>query len=120
DPHDPYDPPPPFAQMYKNRLYDGEIAYADSVLADFMTYLKKKGWYDHSIVIIAGDHGEGLGEHHEDTHGAFLYDSTLHVPLIVKLPDQKRAGREVEAQVRTTDILPTLVDLLRIPAQGHF
>ena len=120
DPHDPYDPPPPFAQMYKNRLYDGEIAYADSVLADFVTYLKKKGWYDESIVIVVGDHGEGLGEHHEETHGAFLYDSTLHVPLIVKLQSQKHAGRVVEAQVRTTDILPTVVDLLRIPPPGRF
>jgi arylsulfatase A-like enzyme/Flp pilus assembly protein TadD len=120
DPHDPYDPPPPFAQMYKNRLYDGEIAYADSVLAGFVTYLKKKGWYDDSIVIVVGDHGEGLGEHHEETHGAFLYDSTLHVPLIVKLQNQKHAGRVVEAQVRTTDILPTVVDLLRIPPAGRF
>ncbi len=120
DPHDPYDPPPPFAQMYKNRLYDGEIAYADSVLADFVVYLKKKGWYDDSIVILVGDHGEGLGEHHEETHGAFLYDSTLHVPLIVKLPSQKHAGRVVEAQVRTTDILPTVVELLRIHPPGRF
>ena len=120
DPHDPYDPPPPFAQMYKDRLYDGEIAYADSVLADFVTYLKKKGWYDDAIVIVVGDHGEGLGEHHEETHGAFLYDSTLHVPLIVKLQSQKHAGGVVEAQVRTTDILPTVVDLLRIPSPGRF
>jgi choline-sulfatase len=120
DPHDPYDPPPPFAQVYKDRLYDGEIAYADSVLADFVAYLKKKGWYDDSIVIVVGDHGEGLGEHHEETHGAFLYDSTLHVPLIVKLQNQKHDGRVVDAQVRTTDILPTVVDLLRIPPPGRF
>jgi len=120
DPHDPYDPPPPFARMYENRLYDGEIAYADSVLAEFVAFLKKKGWYDDSIVILVGDHGEGLGEHHEETHGAFLYDSTLHVPLIVKLQSQKYAGRVVEAQVRTTDILPTVVDLLRIHPPGRF
>jgi choline-sulfatase len=120
DPHDPYDPPSPFAQMYKNRLYDGEIAYADSVVANFVAYLKNQGWYDNSVVIVVGDHGEGLGEHHEDTHGAFLYDSTLHVPLIVKLPRQKHAGDVVEAQVRTTDILPTVVDLLRIVPPGRF
>jgi tetratricopeptide (TPR) repeat protein len=106
--------------MYENRLYDGEIAYADSVLADFVAYLKKKGWYDDAIVILVGDHGEGLGEHHEETHGAFLYDSTLHVPLIVKLRSQKHAGRVVEAQVRTTDILPTVVDLLGIHPPGRF
>jgi len=115
DPHDPYDPPPPFSQVYKDRLYDGEIAYADSALADFLAYLKKKGWYENSVVIAVGDHGEGLGEHHEETHGIFLYDSTMHVPLIIKFRDQREAGRVVEAQVRTTDILPTVIDLLKIP-----
>jgi choline-sulfatase len=114
DPHDPYDPPPPFLQVYKDRLYDGEIAYADSALADFLAYLKKKGWYENSIVIVVGDHGEGLGEHNEETHGIFLYDSTVHVPLIIKLGGQRQAGRVVEAQVRTTDILPTVIELLKI------
>jgi len=114
DPHDPYDPPPPYSQIYKNRLYDGEIAYADSALADFLAYLKKKGWYENSIVIVVGDHGEGLGEHHEETHGIFLYDSTMHVPLIIKFRGQRWAGRVVEAQVRTTDILPTVIELLKI------
>ncbi len=114
DPHDPYDPPPPYSQIYKDRLYDGEIVYADSALADFLAYLKKKGWYENSIVIVVGDHGEGLGEHHEETHGIFLYDSTMHVPLIIKFRGQRRAGRVVEAQVRTTDILPTVIELLKI------
>ena len=114
DPHDPYDPPPPYSQIYKDRLYDGEIAYADSALAGFLAYLKKKGWYENSIVIVVGDHGEGLGEHHEETHGIFLYDSTMHVPLIIKFRGQRQAGRVVEAQVRTTDILPTVIELLKI------
>ena len=116
DPHDPYLPPPPFSVTYKDRLYDGEIAYADSALANFVSYLKKQGWYENSLVLIVGDHGEVLGEHHEDTHGIFLYDSTTHVPLIVKLPGQSDAGKVVEAQVRTTDILPTVLDLLQVPA----
>lgn len=119
DPHDPYDPPPPYSRIYKDRLYDGEIAYADSALADFLAYLKKKGWYENSIVIVVGDHGEGLGEHHEETHGIFLYDSTMHVPLIIKFRGQWQAGRVVEAQVRTTDILPTVIDLLKIPPPGR-
>jgi tetratricopeptide (TPR) repeat protein len=63
-----------------------------------------------------GDHGEGLGEHHEDTHGIFLYDSTTRVPLIVKLPNRREAGRTVEGQVRTTDIMPTILKLLGIAA----
>jgi len=115
DPHDPYEPPLPYSQTYKDRLYDGEIAYADSVLASFLGYLKKRGRYENSMIIVVGDHGEGLGEHHEDTHGIFLYDSTTHVPLIVKLPDGQSAGKVVEAQVSTLDILPTVLDALRLP-----
>src|SRR6266849_357721 len=115
DPHDPYEPPPPYSQTYKDHLYDGEIAYADSALANFVAYLKKQGWYENAVVIVVGDHGEGLGEHHEDTHGIFLYDSTTHVPLIVKWPGRGNAGKMVNAQVRTTDILPTVLDLLHVP-----
>jgi choline-sulfatase len=119
DPHDPYEPPEPFASIYKERLYDGEIAYADSALGHFLAYLKKQGWYDRALVVVVGDHGEGLGEHNEDTHGIFLYDSTTHVPLMVKLPGQEAKGREVAAQVRTTDILPTVLDLLGAKAPSR-
>jgi len=64
---------------------------------------------------VVGDHGEGLGEHHEETHGVFLYDSTLHVPLIIKLTG-RNPGRTVESQVRTTDIFPTILELVNIAA----
>lgn len=118
DPHDPYEPPPPYSQTYKDRLYDGEVAYADSALAHFVSYLKKSGRYDNAMIVVVGDHGEGLGEHHENTHGIFLYDSTTHVPLIVKLPvklaGRGNPGKAVDAQVRTIDILPTVTELLRI------
>ncbi len=116
DPHDPYEPPAPYSQIYRDHLYDGEIAYADSALANFIAYLKKHGWYENSLIVVVGDHGEGLGEHHEDTHGIFLYDSTTHVPLILKLPTRSAAGKVkvVDAQVRTTDILPTVLDLVGI------
>jgi choline-sulfatase len=116
DPHDPYEPPPPYSEVYKDRLYDGEIAYADSALGRFLAYLKKQGWYEGAMIVVVGDHGEGLGEHREDTHGIFLYDSTTHVPLIVKLPNEREAGRMVEAQVRTTDIMPTILSLVGIAA----
>ena len=111
DPHDPYEPPPPYSQTYKDHLYDGEIAYADSALAHFIAYLKQSGRYRNAIIIVVGDHGEGLGEHHEDTHGIFLYDSTTHVPLIVKLPGAAHAAAVVQAQVRTVDIVPTILEL---------
>jgi choline-sulfatase len=116
DPHDPYEPPLPYSQIYKDHLYDGEIAYADSALAHFITYLKRSGMYGNSVIVVVGDHGEGLGEHHEDTHGIFLYDSTTHVPLIVKLPGGLSAGTIVAAQVRTLDIMPTLLELAGAPA----
>jgi choline-sulfatase len=119
DPHDPYEPPPPYSEIYRDRLYDGEIAYADSAFGQFISYLKRQGWYDNAVVIVVGDHGEGLGEHHELTHGIFLYDSTTHVPLIIKLPKRQAAGKQVEAQVRTTDILPTVLGLLGIEAPAH-
>jgi choline-sulfatase len=116
DPHDPYEPPPPYSQIYKDLLYDGEIAYADSALAHFIGYLKRTGKFRGSVIVVVGDHGEGLGEHHEDTHGIFLYDSTTHVPLIVKLPGGRSASTVVTAQVRTLDIMPTLLELASAPA----
>src|SRR5258707_9262795 len=119
DPHDPYEPPPPYSEVYKDRLYDGEIAYADSALGHFLAYLKKQGWYEGAMIVVVGDHGEGLGEHHEDTHGIFLYDSTTHVPLIVKLPNGREASRTVETQAPTTDIMPTILRLLRISAPAN-
>ena len=67
------------------------------------------------MLIVVGDHGEGLGEHHEETHGIFLYDATTHVPLIIKLPESTAAGKVVAAQVRTLDILPTVLDFLNAP-----
>jgi arylsulfatase A-like enzyme len=114
DPHDPYEPPPPYSLTYKERLYDGEIAYADSALGKFLTYLKAHNWCQNAIIVVVGDHGEGLGEHREETHGIFLYDSTIHVPLIFKLPARSSAATVVDAQVRTTDILPTVLDLVGI------
>src|SRR5450755_535866 len=120
DPHDPYEPPPPFAGKYQDHLYDGEIAYADSAVANWIAFLKKAGAYDNAIIIVSGDHGEGLGEHGEDTHGLFLYDSTLHVPLLVKMPaGSARHGVVVEAQVRTTDILPTILSVTNVAAPAE-
>src|SRR6202142_137515 len=69
DPHDPYEPPAPFSEKYKDHLYDGEIAYADSAVAHWIAFLKKAGVYDNAIIVVTGVHGEGLGDHGEDTHG---------------------------------------------------
>lgn len=123
DPHDPYDPPSPYDHQYAGRPYDGEIAYADSALGVFISFLKTLNLYDQSVIVVVGDHGEGLGEHGEQTHGIFLYDSTSHVPLILKLPRMLPTGTAPHsvvsgAQVRTLDIFPTILDLegVRPPA----
>jgi len=127
DPHDPYDPPPAYRQPYVGHLYYGEIAYADSALGHFVSFLKEQGLYDSSLVIVVGDHGEGLGDHGEQTHGIFLYDATTHVPLILK-PPRWAPGQEgpipgpalvVGAQVRTIDILPTVLELEGIEPAHH-
>lgn len=120
DPHDPYEPPAPFDAQYRGRPYDGEIAYADSVLGQFLAFLDRNRWYRDALIIVVADHGEGLGEHQEDTHGIFLYDATLHVPLIVKLPGGQSAGEELGNQVRTTDILPTVLEAAGFPASAEF
>ncbi len=123
DPHDPYEPPPPFSEKYKDHLYDGEIAYADSALARWIAFLKKAGVYDNAIIVVTGDHGEGLGEHGEETHGLFLYDSTLHIPLILKMPLKTGGGAPhgtvIDAQVRTTDILPTILSATGVAAPAE-
>ena len=109
DPHDPYDPPQPFKTRYAAQPYDGEIAYADSVVGKFLAQLKASGLYDRAMIAVVADHGESLGAHGEDTHGVFLYDDTIHVPLVIKLPGGAVAGKRIENRVELTDIAPTLL-----------
>jgi choline-sulfatase len=114
DPHLPYAPPPPFDKKYASP-YDGEVAYTDVYVGKLLELLKEKGLEKNTLFVVASDHGEGLGQHGEDTHGIFLYDSTLKIPLLFYCPGVIPAGIEVRAQVRTTDIVPTILDLLKIP-----
>ena len=86
DPHYPYRPPAPYSEQYKDRLYDGEIAFADAQVGRLVEFLKNKGLYRNTLIILSGDHGESLGEHGEKTHGFFIYNATLHVLLIIHLP----------------------------------
>ena len=95
DPHDPYDPPEPYKTRYAKAPYDGEIAYVDSVMGKFLRQLKASGVYDDTLVALTADHGESLGAHGEDTHGIFVYDETIHVPLVIKLPRGQFAGKTV-------------------------
>ncbi|MFB3922943.1 MAG: sulfatase-like hydrolase/transferase [Terriglobia bacterium] len=114
DPHAPYNPPEPFRTRFVGRRYDGEIAYADSQLARVFQFLRSDGLYDRTLIALMSDHGESLGEHGEDEHGFFIYNSTLHVPLIFKLPSGAAAPRVVHHQVALIDVAPTLLDLLHM------
>jgi arylsulfatase A-like enzyme/Flp pilus assembly protein TadD len=109
DAHDPYDPPEPYKTRYKAQPYDGEIAYADSAVGGFLDVLRKHGLYDGTLIAVMADHGESLGAHGENTHGVFLYDETLHVPLLFKLPASRDAGKRVETRAGLVDVLPTIL-----------
>ena len=113
DPHFPYVPPEPYATRFKDRPYDGEIAFVDAQLGRIMEVFKRKGTT--LYVAVAGDHGESLGEHGEDGHGVFLYEATQHVPLILNGPGIP-PGSTVDAAVGLVDVAPTLLDLLKLPA----
>ena len=112
DPHSPYDPPEPYRTEYRSNPYDGEIAYADHELGRLIAWLKESQVYERTAIVVLSDHGESLGEHGEDEHGFFVYNSTLHVPLIVKPPAGRgfRASR-VSRPVETTAVPPTLLGL---------
>lgn len=119
DPHTPYEPPEPFRSRHGPRglagLYDGEIAFADQQLGRCLSWLQEHGLEDRTVVVVMGDHGEALGNHGEASHGYFVYDDTLHVPLIVATPFASLRGVRVAAQVSSVDVLPTLFELLGIP-----
>jgi len=115
DPHSPYDPPAPFARGSSHAAYRGEVEYTDGELGKFISFLKEKGIYDRSLIVVAADHGEGLGDHNEDGHGMFLYETTVHVPLIIRAP-KPFARRTVTETVELVDVAPTLLELLGVPA----
>ena len=107
EPHSPYTPPEPFKSRYPN-AYDGEIAHVDQLVGETLQFLRDKGIYDDSLIILVSDHGEGLGDHGEEEHGIFLYREAIHVPLIVKLPRSAKKGAEVTAPVQLADLFPTI------------
>jgi arylsulfatase A-like enzyme/Tfp pilus assembly protein PilF len=109
DAHDPYDPPEPYKTRYASQPYDGEIAYADSAVGTLLNALRKHGLYDETMIAVMADHGESLGAHGENTHGIFLYDETLHVPLLIKLPLNRAAGKHIETRVGLVDVAPTIL-----------
>jgi len=114
DPHNIYRPPEPFAGQYPDNPYDGEIAYVDSEIGSLIEMLKITGYYEDTIIVLTSDHGEGLKEHDEYTHGLLVYDSTLHVPLIISNPRLIKSPMAIKDPVSLIDVMPTLLDILNI------
>lgn len=112
DPHSPYDPPEPFKTQYKDHLYEGEVAYVDLILGNLFGYMKENNLFDSTLIIFTGDHGESLGQHGEETHGFFAYNSSIWVPLIISRPET--APGRVDYYVSHIDIFPTVCDVLGI------
>jgi len=150
DPHTPYEPPEPYRSRFgrarardldlgengsaatqsrrlrewldeQNALYDGEIAFADSQIGRLLEWLDVQGLADNTVVVVVGDHGEALGSHGETEHGYFVYDYAVRVPFVIRLPDGDLRGIRVPQQVRTIDIMPTVLDLVGVegPAKVH-
>lgn len=101
--------------------YDAEIEYVDRTLGQFWSYLSKKGLFDKTLIVFLADHGQGLGEHGEQTHGFFIYQSTLHVPLIIHWPkDSPRYSARVTEPAGLIAVAPTILQFLHIPAPPQF
>src|SRR5437660_5997097 len=114
DPHDPYTPPEPYRTRYQAVPYDGEIAYTDSVVGKLIGELRARNLFDACLIAVMADYGEAFGEHGETHHGIFLYDETIHIPLLFKLPRQHAATR-VETRVGLVDVAPTILRALHLP-----
>jgi arylsulfatase A-like enzyme/Flp pilus assembly protein TadD len=116
DPHDPYEPPEPYATRYADRLYDGEVAWSDELVGRLDAALARTGLAGDTLLIVTSDHGEGLDEHGEAVHGFFVYETTLGVPFIARGPGITPATR-LGIVVRTVDVLPTVLDLMGLAGQ---
>ena len=114
DPHYEYSPPEPFASRFPDDPYAGEIAYTDAMLGRVMKALERLALTDSTLVIVTSDHGESFGEHGEIGHVFFIYQSTAHIPLIVRGPGLPR-GEEIDDVVGSVDLVPTILGLLGIP-----
>jgi arylsulfatase A-like enzyme len=112
DAHAPYQPPTGYARA--GSPYNSEIKYEDAQVGKLLAALRARRLFDSAVIVVAGDHGESLGAHGEETHGVFLYDETIRVPLLVKLPQNRAA--HVQPHVRLVDVAPTVLEVAGLPA----
>ncbi|MCP3978036.1 MAG: sulfatase-like hydrolase/transferase [bacterium] len=119
EPHAPYDAPEPYASAAREP-YDAEVRHVDAIVGELLEALRGVGMYDESLIVLLSDHGEGLGDHGEAEHGILLYREALQVPLLVKLPHEKLAGKRIAEPVGLSDVAATVLDLVGVagPAVG--
>jgi choline-sulfatase len=118
DPHFPFIPPEPFHTRFANSLYDGEIAYMDDSIGKIINTLETLDWMKDTVIVAVGDHGEGLGEHQEPTHGYLIYDSTMRVPLIMSGPGVPQ-NKVIDSQVSVSDLDPTILEACGIKNESE-
>lgn len=117
DPHEPYDAhAESFGDRFQDSPYDGDIAFADQQVGRLIDFLKANGLEKRTVVVVVGDHGEGLGEHEEREHGFMVYNSAVHVPLIVACSPLCRPGHRVSTPVSLVDLFPTILNCLKVKA----
>jgi arylsulfatase A-like enzyme/tetratricopeptide (TPR) repeat protein len=119
DPHWPYTPPAAEAARFPGEPYVGEIAYTDAEIGRLLQHLRDRGLYERALIVVAGDHGESLGDHGEKLHGYFVYQSTLRVPLIVRPPRAGSRGAQAQriaVRAGLIDVVPTILGYLGLPA----
>ncbi|MFT5049401.1 MAG: arylsulfatase A-like enzyme/Flp pilus assembly protein TadD [Chlamydiales bacterium] len=115
DPHQPYRAPEPFAGQFGNG-YAAEIAYVDAQVGRVLDHVRSTDLAQRTLIVLTSDHGDGFDEHQETTHGAFLYEATLDVPLVMWAPPRIASRQVVRAQVGLVDLLPTIMDLVGVAA----
>jgi arylsulfatase A-like enzyme/Tfp pilus assembly protein PilF len=118
DPHEPYRAPEPYASQHEP--YDAEVAYADAMVGKLLADLRAAGRLDRTLIMVAADHGESLGEHGERTHGVFVYEPTMRVPFIISGSGLGVQGSASDALVRLIDLAPTALDLVGIAPPASF
>lgn len=119
DAHFPYAPPEVPGVRLDGTGYDREISYVDHCFGQLMAHLRERELLDRTLVVVAGDHGESLGSHGEKTHGLFLYEPSLHVPLFVRAPGVVPAGKTFGSPVSLVDVVPSVLRLLGLqPLEG--
>ncbi|HVS66378.1 MAG TPA: sulfatase-like hydrolase/transferase, partial [Thermoanaerobaculia bacterium] len=114
DPHLPYAPPGELATRFRDRPYDGEIAFVDAQVGRLLEAFRARGLLESTLVVVTSDHGEAFGEHVEQGHGLLCYEEVLRVPLLFAAPGRIPAGHVVTERVRLVDLLPTLLELLGV------